>query len=937
MLKQVRSTYRIQLNPSFGFNNLGTIVRYLKDLGISHVYASPIFEARRGSTHGYDIVDPACINPEIGTREEFERLVKKLHDLGIGWIQDVVPNHLAYDGKNRMLMDIFENGSLSKYFTFFDIFWNHPYENMQHKLLAPFLGAPYGECLENGEIALRYGEQGFSIAYFGLSFPIKIESYYDILNWRIGELRESLGPEHADYIKFLGILYVLNSLPEDEQRREERYAHILFIKKMLHEVYAENREIRDHIDRNLIEYNGIRGDTSSYAKIDTLLDSQYFRLAYWRVANQEINYKRFFNINELISVRVHDEEVFRETHKLVIELLRAELIDGLRIDHIDGLYDPEEYLGRLRDISDTMYIAVEKILEPDEEIPVRWPVQGTTGYDFLNYMNGLFCRKNLQREWTALYREIAENGEGFMELVFQKKRLIIDRQLTGDLDNLAHLLKLIANRYRHGRDITLHGLRQAMVGILTFFPVYRTYVRSMTISEHDQRIITEAVKKAQAASPHYALEISFIEKLFLSDFYDELTPVERDICSDFVMKFQRLTGPLMAKGFEDTVLYLYNRLISLNEVGGDPIAFGVSLHQFHTFNRNRAEQLPDSMNASATHDTKRGEDVRARINVLSEIPKEWKKYIRRWQTANKKYKRLVGEKTVPDSNEEYFIYQTVVGSYPLYEEERETFIDRMEAYMVKVLREAKVHSFWSEPNVAYEEAVGSFIRDIFSPSRSNVFLKEFLAFQKRIAKCGMVNSLSQVLLKMISPGVPDTYQGTELWDLSLVDPDNRRPVDFNSRMSYLDEIRKLDSETRIDYLKETLQHWEDGRIKLYIVQRALTLRNELTNVCRRGDYVPLRVFGKYKNHIVAFARTNAAHAVVCIVARWVSGFMEEGRLPLGKRCWEDTAVELPGRVEQHWTNRLTDERWKTDSRKKIRVAQLFSHIPIALLTGEITL
>jgi (1->4)-alpha-D-glucan 1-alpha-D-glucosylmutase len=935
MLRPVRATYRIQLNPSFGFAELGEIIGYLRDLGISHVYASPVFRARPGSTHGYDIVDPTEMNPELGTREEFNRLIGKLHDAGIGWIQDVVPNHMAFDGSNSMLMDIMENGSFSRYFNYFDIIWHHPDESMSQKLLAPFLGKPYGEALESGEIALRYTSEGFEIAYFDLSLPVRIESYPDILSHRMYEMKRRIGEEHPDFIKYLGVLYVLRSIPQDEADNDERYKQIHYIKRMLHELYDTSEMVRSFIGEIVAEYNGIQGDAVSYQLLDSLMQKQNFRLAYWRVANQEINYKRFFNINELISIRIQDPKIFWDTHSLVAELARTGSIDGVRIDHIDGLYDPEQYLKHLREISGSMYIAVEKILEPDELLPVKWPVQGTTGYDFMNYVNGIFCRKNNQREMTKIYTGFTDLQENFHDLVYRKKRLIIERQLTGDLDNLANLLKRIANRYRHGRDITLHGLRNAMVEILAFFPVYRTYIRGTEIGETDKRIITETVMKALSTSPEYRVEISFIEKLLLFDFYQELTSEERDECIDFVMKFQRLTGPLMAKGFEDTVLYQYNRLISLNDVGGDPVSFGVSLHQYHTFNQKRAELSPSTMNATATHDMKRGEDVRTRINVLSEMPREWKIAVNRWQTINKKHKQIVNEELVPDPNEEYFIYQTLIGTFPFEYDDAPAYIQRIEQYMTKALREAKVHSFWSEPNDVYEKAIHSFLRTILTPGKRNLFLNDFLPFQKRIAHYGAVHSLGQAILKLTSPGLPDIYQGTELWDLSLVDPDNRRSVDYALRASYLREIKSLGPNDVKPFLKSLLKTKSDGRIKLYVISKVLDAREGYKDLFREGSYVPLRVTGTHKNFIIAYARILNDDYCICIVPRWVSLLCSETAYPLGDSIWQDTGVEIPHGIRGRLSDIFTGKILVPDKSGKLSVSNILSHFPVSLLKSTL--
>ncbi len=928
----VLTTYRIQFNPSFGFNDAHNIVRYIDALGVSHVYASPVFKARKGSEHGYDIVDPTKLNPEIGSENEFEKLIEKLHQHNIGWIQDVVPNHMAFDADNWMLMDVLENGRSSQYFHFFDLVWNHPDESMRGRILAPFLGSSYGEALENGEVFLAYDTDGFSVNYYQHRYPLRIESYPLILDHSIDTLKKQMGEEYPDYVKYLGLLYVVKNLPAASEP-EHRINQINFVKKMIWELYSTNPIIKKHLDGTIAELNGRKGEPESFTQLDTILALQNFRLSFWRVANQELNYKRFFNINELISIRVQDEDVFRKTHSLINDWIEHDKIDGLRIDHIDGLYDPGQYLQRLRSLSGEMYIVVEKIMEYDEHLPDTWPVQGTSGYDFMNHANGLFCHKKRQKEFTRLYNDFIGGEINFSRLLYDKKKLIIERQLTGDLDNLAHLLKRIANKYRHGRDITLNGLRNGMVEILAYFPVYRTYISSWEVDDEDRRIIEETVQKAKSGKPAYESEIKLIEKFLLLDFFEELTEEERHDCIDFVMKFQRLTGPLMAKGFEDTCLYIFNRLISLNEVGSDPASFGTSLHQFHDFCCNRLNTGPHAMNASSTHDTKRGEDVRARINVLSEIPREWKRHLKRWETVNKKFKKNVNGIATPDSNEEYTLYQTLLGIYPFDKKDYDDVIPRMEQYIEKMLREAKLHSFWSDPDVEYENAVKAFLKDILTTSEYNLFLDEFLPFQRRIAHYGILNSLSQTLIKITAPGIPDFYQGTELWDLSLVDPDNRRPVDFALREKYLEEIiNRSNREDVFDYIASIRDSAADGRIKMFLTYKALAARKENPDVFLEGSYSQIRVTGKHRNHIIAFGREYKNTIATTIAPRWLTSLIDEKTFPLGRNVWGDTSVYLPAQGSRVWGNALTGETITKGGRAA--VADILTNYPAALLISK---
>src|SRR5918999_744022 len=768
-----RTTYRIQFNAAFGFSAAKEVMRYLDALGVSDIYASPIFLARKGSTHGYDVVDPNQLNPELGTEQEFQALIAEVRRRGMGWVQDIVPNHMAYDGQNRMLMDVLENGSASAYFHYFDIDWNHPYEGIRAKILAPFLGGFYGECLENGEIRLHYDSNGLSVSYFELKLPLAIESYSNVFTHGLAALRRKLGGKHPDFVKLLGVLFVLKNLPPKEETRE-RADQVVFTKSMLWELYTGSPEIKEFIDANVARYNGTKGDTASFDLLDRLLSEQIYRLSFWKVAAEELDYRRFFNINELISLRMEDEKVFRDTHALIFKLVREEKFTGLRIDHIDGLYDPLTYAQRLRQELGDIYLVVEKILDLEENLPPAWPVQGTTGYDFLNYVNGIFCERKHENKFTQTYAQFSGVDESCPQIASEKKRLIIGKYMAGDIESLAHLLKSISSRDRHGADVTLYGLKRALVEVLTFFPVYRSYVSEQNFSEQDRLLLQEAIDKARQANPGLLLEINFIARFLLLQFASHLPDEEQKRWFHFVMRFQQLTAPLMAKGFEDTTFYVYNRLLSLNNVGGNPDKFGITPEEFHQFNRHRRQRWPHGMNATTTHDTKRGEDAAARINVLSELPDEWKKQLELWSKLNASKKSKLKGIEAPDGNDEYFLYQTLIGAFPFDAALESEFLERIKAYIVKAVREAKVYTEWLKPDLAYEDAFVAFIEKILKPSETNGFLADFSAFAKKVAHYGIVNSLSQTLIKIASPGVPDFYRGAELWDLSFVDPDNRR-------------------------------------------------------------------------------------------------------------------------------------------------------------------
>lgn len=925
------ATYRLQFNPAFGFKDALAIVEYLHELGISDVYASPIFKARKGSPHGYDVVDPTQLNPELGSEKEFELLIEELQDHNMGWLQDIVPNHMAYDGENQLLMNVLENGQGSQYFYWFGIDWNHFYESIRGRVLAPFLGGLYGECLENSEIQLRYDDTGLSVSYFSLKFPLKIESYGKVFTHNLGILKRRLGSDHPDFTKFLGILYAVKNLPPREEV-SELTDQIRFIKRMLWELYSTNKEIRKFIEDNIETFNGKKGSIESFHLLDSLLAEQNFRLAFWKFATEEINYRRFFNINELICLRTEDENVFHHSHGLIFQLIDQKWFTGLRIDHLDGFYDPTSYLNRMRTRTGDTYMVVEKILALDEDLPSLWPIQGTTGYDFMNYVNGLFCAKKNEREFKKIYARFSGLRTACDDIVHDKKRLIIEKYMTGDVDNLAQMMKKISSRDIHGNDITLYGLKRAIVEILTFFPVYRTYISVDTLSKTDRFYITEAIRRARERNPGFSYELSFIGRFLLLDFRENLTEEERVECLNFVMRFQQLTGPLMAKGSEDTALYVYNNLLSLNEVGGNPNRFGISLSEFHNFNWKRADLWPHTMNATSTHDTKRGEDMRARLNVLSEIPEEWENTIKNFSNINRRKKRIVNGINVPDRNDEYFLYQTLIGAFPFYEREYPAFLERLKDYIIKAVREAKIHTGWLKPDTDYENAYISFIERILKPFEKNKFLRAFLPFQRKVAFYGILNSLSQTLIKITSPGIPDLYQGTEHWDLSFVDPDNRRPVNFKKRISFQRRIRENHSGDFLPLISELLLTKEDSKIKHFLIYRALQARKGRAEVFQKGIYLPVDVGGRYKDHVVAFARRSEKKWAITLTPRLLTTLVKEEEYPLGRQIWNDTQILAVEGFPDRWRNALTGEL--IEGGRRLLVGDILKHFPVALLINE---
>ena len=618
---------------------------------------------------------------------------------------------------------------------------------------------------------------------------------------------------------------------------------------------------------------------------------------------------------------------------MIFQLVAEEKFEGLRVDHIDGLFNPFTYLKKLREKVGDVYIVVEKILESNEQLTTSWPIQGTTGYDFLNYVNEVFCYQENRSSLTKIYEKFTTLNIPYDDLLCEKKRMIIGSHFAGTIDNLAHFMKKISSKDRYGRDITLYGLRRSLVEVMATFPVYRTYISPESFTETDQSYIKTAIHEAKKKIPGLFYELNFIEKFLLQQYDSSVTEEDKKEWVQFAMHFQQYTGPLMAKAFEDTFLYVYNRLISLNEVGSNPIRFGCSIEDFHNFNQKRVELLPNSLNATSTHDTKRGEDVRARINVLSEIPQEWEENIKGWRKINRHKKRRLDRGYAPDENDEYFLYQTLLGVFP-FNDYGEGFTARMQSYIIKAVREAKVHTEWIRPDAEYEEACISFVKDILTPSEGNSFLKEFLLFQKKIAYYGMFNSLSQLFLKITSPGVPDFYQGTELWDLNLVDPDNRRPVDFENRKKFLQYIITKEKPDISGLIKELLAIKEDGGIKLFLMYRALKARKENLTVFKKGAYLPLRTEGKFKTCVIAYLRVYEGTWIITIVPRFLTKLIKEGEYPFGEERWEDTRIILPENAPSSWEEKITGQTLGGTS--GFNVGAVLTCFPVALLVGNVS-
>jgi len=929
------ATYRIQLNPDFGFRETAAIVDYLAGLGISHLYASPIFQSRAGSRHGYDGVDPNRLDPELGSEKDWEALVRRVAEHRMGWLQDCVPNHMAFDSANRMLMDLLESGTHSEYRNFFDIDWDHCDEGLRNRLLVPFLGDRISKCLENGEIRLVYEENGFFTAYYEHRWPLKIESYLELLQRGARRIETAMGANHPGRGILEKEIYAdLRSLAavQNPSRRRQRISRA---KKTLWNLYRQE-PVRQLIDEILREINGWKDDPQSFDALEQILDRQVFRPAFWKVAFAEINYRRFFDINDLICLRQEDPAVFDHVHGLLQRLVAENIITGVRIDHIDGLADPEGYLRDLRRLlGPSVFITVEKILADDEALPDRWPVQGTTGYDFAAVVNGLFVMSEHAEAFTDLYVRFCGLQHSWEQIACDGKRRILRTAMAGELDNLVARIKPAAVRMRAGRDLTTGQLKSALEEILVRLAVYRTYIRPNEVSAADRTYLQTAAELAVLNRPRLQPAITFVQQYLL----DECRYSTEEIHSGLpqlrlqaVRRFQQLSAPLMAKGCEDTALYNYNRLLSLNEVGAEPGNFGCRAGEFHRFMQQRARRWPLAMNAGSTHDSKRAEDVRARLNVLSEIPRQWEDTLQRWHHLNRNRKPDYKDAPVPDKNQEYFLYQTLIGAWPADGRVTAAFVERIRSYLRKAAREAKVHSSWLEPDEQYESQLFAFLEQILEQRPQNRFRRELDEFARRVAFYGFFNSLAQTVLKITAPGIPDFYQGSETMALNLVDPDNRRPVDFEARRRLLKECNDDgpgDLPARVSRLLEIPDY---DRVKFFTTVRALQVRRRHAAVFQKGRYRPLQIRGRGRRSVVAFARHRNSRWCITMVPRFLTSLADHPRLPLGEDVWRDTAVELPENAPDTWHNPLAGQGIHAEG--SVAAAEVFRHFPAAILVGD---
>ena len=937
-------TYRLQFNRWFTFSQAREIMPYLHALGVTDVYASPYSQASAESLHGYDITDHNKLNAAIGSRADYDSWIEELHAHSMGQVLDFVPNHVGIaESLNAWWMDVLENGPSSRYAPYFDIDW-HPLKfDLRDKVLLPILSDQYGRVLERGELQLRFEEGTFYLLYGERRLPIAPGTYRYVLQIALENLAEH--KEEDFYAELQSILTALEYLPKrtetDPKRIAERIREKEVIKRRLERRCAEAPQVQRAIEKALAQINGKAGDPRSFDALDELLNAQSYRLAFWRVAAEEINYRRFFDVNDLAAIRVELPKVFDAVHRLALDLVSAGAVTGLRIDHPDGLYLPREYFEKLQQRcakalgiglpqdGRAIYMLAEKILTASEALRKDWLMHGTTGYDFANQVTQLLVDSSAETEITKTFHRFIGHSMPFGHLLYAKKLQVMKLALANDVDVLSNMLDRLSEQNRWYRDFTLESLSRAVRETIACFPVYRTYLTpGQPVSEEDRQIVERAITAAKRRNPAMEESIfNFLRDVLLFRFPPNLDDAGRTAHTHFVLKFQQTTGPVMAKGLEDTVFYIYNRLAALNEVGGEPQQFGLTAEAFHERNIDRQRNWPATLLATSTHDTKRSEDVRARMVAISEIPELWRRSLQRWRVANHRWKGTINDVEAPDANEEYLLYQTLLGTWPI-EANGEPqpastpeYIERIQRYMAKALHEAKINTSWIQPNEEWDAAMRDFVANILDSSPRNKFLPIFLPVAQEIARLGAINSLAQTLLKLTSPGVPDVYQGNEIWDYSLVDPDNRRRVDYNRRREMLETLSTATPH-------ELLQTWPDGRIKMFLTQRVLRFHREHADLFQHGEYLPLRASGTFAECCVSFTRQLADKWIVVIVPRLSS---RVGFPPIGE-AWKDTAIQLPEALPVAQAHDLFTCRPVPLQDRQVKLADPLSIVPFAVIT-----
>lgn len=875
------STYRVQLHKDFNFRHLEGVLDYIQALGITTIYAAPILRATPGSMHGYDITDPHVINPEIGTLEEFRSLVKKVQERKMSWIQDIVPNHMAFHTDNFRLMDVLERGKESEFANYFDIIWDHHSEKLRGKVQVPFLGKPLDECIDEGEVKLGFSEAGITVDYLQTSYPASATVY------------SSLGMD----LRFPNA----SNLGYDDWQRIK--------KEWLKKTSGSN----DHLTKILESLDQINADKE---KLRELLAKQFYILCYWKESEREIGYRRFFTVNELICLRMEDQKVFDGYHTFLYSLYKEGLIQGLRVDHIDGLRDPATYLQRLRELfGKDCYIIAEKILEAKEQMPKSWPLEGTSGYEFLSFASQLMTNRAGAKKLLSFYKELVPQLPPYRDLVKKNKRMILEKYMAGEWENLAVLF----NKLGLSAHYDSAKIKEALAALMIALPVYRIYPGELPVQDEELQIVNEAFGKALTESPMLKTELNYLHSLF--------TNVEHGKDSsnvlNFIQRLMQFTGPLTAKGVEDTTFYVYNPLISHDEVGDAPSSLGISITDFHRKMQLRQSSAPYSLNATATHDTKRGEDSRLRLNALCDFPEQWIDLVTQWMKVNQKFhKRTAKGILAPTPNDEYYIYQSILGGFPEDLQTSHEFLERLQTYYVKVLREAKVNTDWAAPDEDYEQACLEFIRAILVPESD--FLKTLTPFLDEIVKLSNRYSLAQSLIKITSPGIPDTYQGAGLWDLSFVDPDNRRPVDYQKRIDFLNQIQEKEAESNSILFSYLEDHRLEGVEKLFVTSKALNFRKENPEVFTKGNYIPLQLTGKDMVTVCYARNLNSKWALLVIPLR------AKSQSPTDDIQISDEVV-LPEGAPTLWKNVFTGDIYNIENR--ISVEECCASFPIALLTN----
>ena len=885
------STYRVQLHRDFNFKDLLEIIDYLAELGITTIYAAPILKSIKGSIHGYDVTDPHTIDPEIGSIDDLRIISHKLKQKGMYWLQDIVPNHMAFDKANFRLMDVLERGSNSNYYNYFDINWNHPSPALNQKLMVPFLGNDVKQCVKEQQIKLSFSHNGFEIHYFETRYPLSLSAYEYLFS--------SVNSESAKKTQINWSDFLLHPASRSNysawQEHKSKWIPLLSV---------NDRRAIDEIVSTINKNENI---------LLNLLDRQFYVLTHWKITEKEINYRRFFTVNQLICLRMEEEYVFNEYHQFLHLLFMEGLIHGLRIDHIDGLKSPAIYIQNLRALfGDSCYIIAEKILEAKETIPQSWPLQGTSGYEFLAFVNRLLTDKKGAKKLVEFYKTLVPELPTYRKLVFENKRLILESYMGGEWDNLVHYffdLKLSSE------NVEKTKIKEALGLFMVSLPVYRIYPDKLPLEEGDLKIIQETFAKASHFDASCKNELDYLHNLIISPPSEKQNNV-----LVFLQRLMQFTGPLTAKGVEDTTFYVYNPLISHDEVGDSPSKLGITIDEFHARMLERQQAAPLSLNATATHDTKRGEDVRVRLNVLSEVPDEWQTVVNQWLEMNKQFRQQVRGKTAPSINDEYFIYQSLVGGFPEDLIVSDTWIKRLQKYIIKVVREAKVNSNWESPDENYENACTEFIAEILKDDRQ--FLPSVLSVVQKNSRYANIHALTQVLIKITAPGIPDVYQGCELWDLSYVDPDNRRPVDYPVRKNYLNEIIQKEKDGFDQLLKFLASHRNAGVEKLFVTWKALNFRKQHELIFREGTYQQLQVTGT-ETFAVAYARQFKNKWVLVVLPSALSD-SETGDI-----SWKDSYIELPEEAPSRWKNIFTGKIIQQG--RQLSLEQLLFEFPVALL------